>query len=244
MRSVLQHHKLGAKSIRVSVAKGIEHDTHKLMHEVIAEEAGGTVVALSGPSHAEEVARDLPASVVAACEDPNASETVQAAFMADQFRVYTSADVLGVELGGALKNVIAIAAGACDGLGVGDNAKAAVITRGLAEMARLGTAMGADPLTFAGLSGMGDLIVTCGSHHSRNRGLGERIARGETLEAIVSATPMVAEGARTAEPALTLGREHGVEMPISEQVKHVLYDGADPRAAVTSLMQREAKPER
>ncbi len=243
MRAVVRAHTIGADSVRVSVAKGIEHGTHAMMHEVIAAESDGAIVALSGPSHAEEVSRDLPASVVAASNDADACDLVQQAFMADYFRVYTSEDIVGVELGGALKNVIAIAAGVCDGLGLGDNAKAALITRGLAEMARLGTAMGANPMTFAGLSGMGDLITTCESLHSRNRGLGEQIAQGKSLEEIMAGTSMVAEGARTAQPALDLAREHGVELPIAQQVQRVLYEGADPREAVISLMRREAKSE-
>jgi len=244
MRQVLRAQDIGKSSVRVSVAKGIEHGTHAMMHEVIAAESDGPIVALSGPSHAEEVSRDLPASVVAAGDDDAACELVQQAFMADHFRVYTSSDIIGVELGGALKNVIAIAAGVCDGLGLGDNAKAALITRGLAEMARLGVAMGADPLTFSGLSGMGDLITTCESQHSRNRALGEKVARGKTLEEIMAGTAMVAEGARTAQPALDLAREHGVELPIAEQVQRVLYEQADPLEAVVSLMRREAKSER
>lgn len=244
MRSVVQTHTIGESSIRVSVAKGIEFGTHAMMHEVIAAESEGPIVALSGPSHAEEVSRDLPASVVAAGEDGAACERVQQAFMADHFRVYTSNDIIGVELGGALKNVIAIAAGVCDGLGLGDNAKAALMTRGLAEMSRLGIAMGADPLTFSGLSGMGDLITTCESLHSRNRSLGEAIAKGRTLDEIMAGSAMVAEGARTAQPALDLAIEHGVELPIAEQVQRVLYEGADSREAVGSLMRREAKSER
>ncbi len=164
--------------------------------------------------------------------------------MSPTFRVYTSPDILGVELGGALKNVIAIAAGVCDGFGLGDNAKAAIITRGLAEIARLGVAMGADPLTFAGLSGMGDLIVTCASRHSRNRAVGERIAQGLKLEAVLNNSPMVAEGVRTTRSAVALAHREGVEMPITENAYQVLFEGADPRAAVRALMQREPKPER
>jgi glycerol-3-phosphate dehydrogenase (NAD(P)+) len=163
--------------------------------------------------------------------------------MGPAFRIYTSADIVGVELGGALKNVIAVAAGACDGLGLGDNAKAALITRGLAEIARLGVTLGADPLTFAGLSGMGDLIVTCASRHSRNRNAGERIAKGVTVDDIL-AGPMVAEGIRTARSARDLALLHGVEMPITFKVYEVLYERADPREAVHDLMMREPKPER
>ena len=245
MRAVAGHFAFADKTIRVSVAKGIENETLRCMHEVISEVSGPCpVLALSGPSHAEEVSRDLPATVVVAGADATACERVQGAFLAESFRVYTSNDIVGVELGGALKNVIAIAAGACDGFGLGDNAKAALITRGLAEMARLGVAMGADPLTFAGLSGMGDLIVTCESKHSRNRNVGEKIAQGMTLDDILASSPMVAEGVRTAKSALALAKKHGVEMPITEQVYRVLYENANPRDAVSTLMMREAKPER
>ncbi len=245
MRAVAGQFTFAPETIRVSVAKGIENETLKCMHEVIAEACGpGPVLALSGPSHAEEVARDLPASVVVAGADAKACERVQNACLAESFRVYTSHDIVGVELGGALKNVIAIAAGACDGFGLGDNAKAALITRGLAEMARLGVAMGADPLTFAGLSGMGDLIVTCESTHSRNRNVGEKIARGMTLDDILASSPMVAEGVRTAKSAMALTKKHRVEMPITEQVYRVLYENANPKEAVSALMLREAKPER
>ena len=245
MRAVTAQFPLSPRTIRVSVAKGIENDTLQCMHEVIRQVSGpGPVLALSGPSHAEEVSLDLPASVVVAGTDAAACEMAQSAFVCKTFRVYTSADIVGVELGGALKNVIAIAAGACDGLGLGDNTKAALITRGLAEMARLGVAMGADPLTFAGLSGMGDLIVTCESRHSRNRLVGEKVASGMRLENVLGSSPMVAEGVRTAKSAYVLAERHGVEMPITRQVYGVLYEGADPREAVTALMLRDAKPER
>lgn len=245
MRAIARDHALSPKTIRVSVAKGIENGTLLRMSQVLEETGGGgPIVALSGPSHAEEVGRDLLASVVAAGKDQAACETVQRAFMSPVFRVYTSPDVVGVELGGSLKNVIAIAAGACDGLGLGDNAKAALITRGLAEIARVGMAIGADPLTFSGLSGMGDLIVTCASRHSRNRAVGEKIALGWDLERIQSSSPMVAEGVRTTRSARDLAARHGVEMPITRAVYSVLFDGADVREVVTSLMTREAKPER
>jgi len=245
MRAVAAAHPFSPKTIRVSVAKGIENETLLRMSQVVQEIApGAAVVALSGPSHAEEVARDLPASLVAGSSNPAACETVQQAFMSPAFRVYTSPDIIGVELGGSLKNVIAIAAGACDGLGLGDNAKAALITRGLAEIARLGVAMGADPLTFAGLSGMGDLIVTCASRHSRNRAVGEKIAQGWDLERIASASPMVAEGIRTTRSAKGLAEKHNVDMPIAAAVYAVLFESVDVRQAVTQLMTREAKPER
>ncbi|MBI1318869.1 MAG: NAD(P)H-dependent glycerol-3-phosphate dehydrogenase [Candidatus Hydrogenedens sp.] len=245
MRGVLESLPLKPGGIRLSVAKGIEVDTLQRMSEVIAACApGGPVVALSGPSHAEEVGRDLPASLVAASADTAAAEAVQEAFRGPSMRVYTSDDVVGVELGGALKNVIAIAAGACEGLGLGDNAKAALVTRGLAEISRLGVACGADPLTFAGLSGMGDLIATCWSGHSRNRAVGEAVAKGETLDQILGRTTMVAEGVRTTRSAVALAQRAGVEMPICESVYEVLFNGAPPAVALAKLMMRESKPER
>lgn len=245
MRAAARSHGFSSSTIRVSVAKGIENDTLSRMSEVLGAVQGRRpIVALSGPSHAEEVARDKPTSVVVAGQDPSTCEEVQRAFMSERFRVYTSQDIVGVELGGALKNVMAIAAGVCDGMELGDNAKAALITRGLAEMARLGVRLGAEPLTFAGLSGLGDLVVTCQSRYSRNRAVGEQIARGFTLDAILAGTPMVAEGVRTARAAQRLSEEYGVEMPIAHQVYQILFAGAHPRDAVTALMLREAKPER
>ncbi len=245
MRAVVSQLRFSPDTLRVSVAKGIENDSLLRMSEVIRSVCGPCpVMALSGPSHAEEVARDLPASVVVAGDEPAHCEKVQRAFMSDTFRVYTSGDLAGVELGGSLKNVIAIAAGVCDGFALGDNAKAALITRGLAEIARLGVAMGAESLTFAGLSGMGDLIVTCESRHSRNRSVGEKIAKGHTLNEILGATAMVAEGVRTARSAYALAQRYDVEMPITEQVHHILFDGADISSAVRTLMRRDAKPER
>ena len=244
MRFVVKAHPFSDATILVSVAKGIENDTLMRMEEVIHEVTGdGCVTALSGPSHAEEVARDMPASVCVAGTDSSACETVQHAFVGPTFRVYTTADIVGVELGGALKNVIAIAAGVCDGFQLGDNARAALITRGLAEMSRLGVAMGSDPLTFAGLSGMGDLIVTCGSKHSRNRAVGERIAQGMSAVDAEAASPMVAEGVRTAKSAYALAKRHSVDMPITDQVYKVLFENADPRAAIGELMARDAKAE-
>ena len=244
LRDALGSLVLPRKAIRVSVVKGIENGTLCRMSEVVAAVSpGAPVVALSGPSHAEEVARDLPASVVVAGTDQDACVQVQDAFRSETFRVYTSPDLIGVELGGALKNVIAIAAGACDGFDLGDNAKAALITRGLAEIARLGVALGADPLTFAGLSGMGDLIVTCGSRHSRNRAVGEQIARGKTLDEILAATTMVAEGIRTTQSAQALSQREGIAMPITNAVYQVLFEGAPAKAAIAELMLREAKPE-
>jgi glycerol-3-phosphate dehydrogenase (NAD(P)+) len=245
MRAAVTQHRVSLATVRVSVAKGIENDSLLRMSEVIEQAApGGPVVALSGPSHAEEVAHGLPATLVAAGHNPVACERVQEVFVADTLRVYTCPDIIGVELGGSLKNVVAIAAGVCDGLGLGDNAKAALITRGLAEIARLGVACGADPITFAGLSGMGDLIVTCASSHSRNRRLGEGIAQGKTLDELTGNTPMVAEGVRTAKSAWALATKLEVDMPITQAVYWVLFKGGDPREAIAQLMQRDAKPER
>ena len=245
MRAVVPRFTFDNAPIRVSVAKGIENDTLLRMSEVIAAEApAGPVVALSGPSHAEEVGSGLPASVVAASSDATACATVQSAFFGNTFRVYSSPDIAGVELGGSLKNVIAIAAGVCDGFGLGDNAKSALITRGLAEIARLGVACGADPLTFAGLSGMGDLITTCISRHSRNRAVGEAIARGKTLDEILNNTPMVAEGVRTTRSAHALAQRMKVEMPVTEAAHQVLFENLPAREAIDILMGRDAKPER
>ncbi len=245
MRATCRAFAFAEDTIRVSVAKGIENDTLMRMSEVIAEECGGCpAVALSGPSHAEEVAADLPASVVAAGREGALCQRVQEAFMTPRFRVYTSSDITGVELGGALKNVIAVAAGVCDGFGLGDSAKAALVTRGLAEMSRLGLAMGADPLTFSGLSGMGDLIVTCMSQHSRNRAVGEKLAAGQQPESVTGATHMVAEGVRTAQSAHLLAGQQGVDMPITTQVYRVLFEGLDPHDAVEELLLRDPKPER
>jgi glycerol-3-phosphate dehydrogenase (NAD(P)+) len=244
MRAVVPQFAFDGHPIRVSVAKGIENDTLLRMSEIIALLAPGSpVVALSGPSHAEEVGKGLPASLVAASADEAAANQVQDAFFSSNFRVYTSPDIIGVELGGSLKNVVAIAAGVCDGLGLGDNAKSALVTRGLAEMARLGVACGASPLTFAGLSGMGDLITTCISKHSRNRAVGEAIAQGKKLQEILDASPMVAEGVRTTRSAHALALKMGVEMPLTDVAHQVLFEDLPAREAIETLMAREAKPE-
>ncbi|MBL7647345.1 MAG: NAD(P)-dependent glycerol-3-phosphate dehydrogenase [Candidatus Hydrogenedentes bacterium] len=244
MRSVVPQFLFTHNPVRVSVAKGIENDTLLRMSEIIAALAPGSpVVALSGPSHAEEVGRGLPASLVAASADEDACKMVQEAFFCSNFRVYTSPDIIGVELGGSLKNVVAIAAGVCDGLGLGDNAKSALITRGLAEIARLGSACGANPLTFAGLSGMGDLITTCTSRHSRNRAVGEAIAQGKKLQDILDSSPMVAEGVRTTRSAHALALKMGVEMPLTDVAHQVLFEDLPAREAIETLMAREAKAE-
>jgi glycerol-3-phosphate dehydrogenase (NAD(P)+) len=228
----------------VSVTKGIELETSKTMTDILIENAPNSrIVAMSGPTLALEVAKGIPTAIVAASSDKQAAQTVQALFHSPAFRVYTSKDVQGVELGGALKNVIAIGAGVCDGLGFGDNSKAALLTRAVAEMRRLGVACGAQSETFAGLSGLGDLMVTCFSKLSRNRGFGERLGRGETAEAIVASMTAVAEGYPNARSAHELARKHGVQTPIIEQVYAMLYEGKDVRKAVRDLTARESKAE-
>lgn len=236
--------KLEAGCPIVSVAKGLDSKTHARMTEVLSEVLpSARVAALSGPSLADEVARGIPTAVVLAARDRELRRELQRLFAASRFRVYTSDDVVGVELGGALKNVIAIAVGASDGIGFGDNTRAALITRGLAEITRLGLARGASPLTFAGLSGMGDLIVTCSSRLSRNRSVGERLGRGEKVDAILGGMKQVAEGVWNCAAACDLAHAAGVEVPIAEEVRAVIHDGKDPRAAVESLLARDLKPE-
>ena len=244
--SLLEAHKVVGK-IYVNCAKGIEAEAGMRMSEVIAAEiddAGDSnIVTLSGPSHAEEVAKHLPTSVVVAGKSAEAAETVQRLFNNEYFRVYTSPHILSVELGGSVKNIIAIASGICVGLGFGDNTSGALITRGLAEIVRLGNALGGDAMTFAGLSGLGDLVTTCLSRHSRNRHVGERIGRGETLTEILSSMVMVAEGVNTTKSVHDLSRRLGVEMPITEQVYRVLFEGKDPLVALRELMTRDLKSE-
>jgi len=234
-----------AGALCVSVAKGIEVGSLLRMSELVRDRLGPVRLAvLSGPSHAEEVARRVPTAVVAAAHDAADAQAAQGAFMNAAFRVYTADDVTGVELGGALKNVLALAAGMCDGLGLGDNSKAALMTRGLAEMARLGKALGGRPETFFGLSGVGDLIVTCASRHSRNRRVGEALGRGQTLADITrDLGGMVAEGVPTAASAHALARRAGADTPLIDAVHAVLYEGREPRAAARDLMTRAAKPE-
>lgn len=228
----------------VSVTKGIEHDTGLTMSGILAQNAPqAKCAALSGPSFAIEVARDIPTAIVAASRDPDTAAQVQQLFNCPAFRVYTSTDLLGVELGGALKNVIAIAAGVSDGLGFGDNSKAALVTRAIVEIRRLGTACGAQPETFTGLSGLGDLMVTCFSRHSRNRGFGERIGRGEKPEAIASTMLAVAEGYPTARSAYQLSRKHAVITPVMDETYAMLYERKDAREALRALMSRDLKPE-
>ena len=228
----------------VSGTKGLELRTLRRPSEVALEVLGSRRVAvLSGPSHAEEVARGLPASVVAASRWRRLAGQVQELLSGPTFRVYTSRDVVGVELGAAVKQIIALAAGICDGLGLGDNAKAALMTRGMAEIARLGVALGAQRKTFGGLSGIGDLITTCISRHSRNRAVGEAVGRGRPLGEVVGEMVMVAEGVDATRGVRTLARRAGVEMPITEQVYQVLFRGKDPLQAVSDLMLRRPKRE-
>ncbi len=232
-------------TVLVSVSKGVEKESSCTLTECIAQEvgAGHPVVALSGPSHAEEVGRHVPTAVVAASEDRAAAELVQDLFMNERFRVYTTDDVVGVELGAALKNVIALSAGVCDGLGYGDNTKAALMTRGLTEIARLGEAMGGRKETFAGLAGLGDLIVTCTSMHSRNRRCGIAIGKGTPPKQAVEEMGMVVEGYYAAANAKALCDKLGVEMPITQAAYAVLYEGKAPQKVIAELMTREKKPE-
>lgn len=230
--------------IIVNVSKGIEEDTLMNMTDVIEDEIhNARVGVLSGPSHAEEVGRKIPTTVVAGAHDKETAEAIQDAFMGPVFRVYTSPDMVGIELGAALKNVIALAAGIIDGLGYGDNTKAALITRGIVEITRLGMAMGGRAETFAGLSGIGDLIVTCTSSHSRNHNAGYLIGQGKSYQEAMDEVKMVVEGVYSAKAALKLAEKYGVEVPITEQVNHVLFDGVAAKDAVLSLLMRNRTSE-
>ena len=234
----------GARSRYVCAAKGLELRTLKRMTQVLSESlVESDVVLLVGPSHAEEVSRGVPTSIVAAAESHERAHRVQVLCSSSRLRVYTNGDVPGCEYGAALKNVIAVAAGICDGLGYGDNTKGALLTRGLDEITRLGVALGGKRETFYGLTGMGDLITTGISRHSRNRHVGERLGRGESIEQVLGGMHMVAEGVNTAQAAFTLGRREGVETPIIEQVRAILIEGRDPRVALEALMSRELKSE-
>ena len=230
--------------IIVNVAKGIEENTLMTLSEIIEEEIPqANVAVLSGPSHAEEVGRKMPTTCVAGARTKETAEYIQGLFMSPVFRVYTSPDILGIELGGALKNVIALAAGTADGLGCGDNTKAALITRGIAEIKRLGVAMGAHAETLTGLSGIGDLIVTCASVHSRNRKAGYLIGKGYTMQEAMDEVKMVVEGVYSAKAALALSRKYHVQMPIVEEVNQVLFEGKSPKDALGELMMRVRKEE-
>ena len=229
--------------VLVSVTKGLESGTHLRMSQIVAQETGKEVVALTGPSHAEEVAIDVPTGLLAACENQALAEFVQDAFMADALRVYTSPDPVGAELGAALKNVIALCAGITDGLGCGDNTKAMLMTRGLTETARLGVSLGAHKDTFAGLAGVGDLIVTCTSMHSRNRRAGILIGQGKDTQTAMKEVGAVVEGYYAAKSAYELGKAQGIDMPITEAAYQVLYEGADVVKTFTGLMRRDRKAE-
>jgi glycerol-3-phosphate dehydrogenase (NAD(P)+) len=229
----------------LSLAKGLENETFLRPSQIIEEVLGRRKVAvLSGPSHAEEVSRGLPTTVVAASVDRELADGVQQCFGGESFRVYTNQDVVGVELGGALKNVIGIAAGIGDGLGFGDNSKAALLTRGLVEISRFGVALGAEHQTFFGLAGLGDLITTCISRHGRNRKVGELLARGQPLDAILKGMRMVAEGVYTARSVYEKANRMGIDMPITSAVHRVLYEGKAPAQAVRDLMLREPRSEK
>ncbi|MGO8700577.1 MAG: NAD(P)H-dependent glycerol-3-phosphate dehydrogenase [Limisphaerales bacterium] len=232
------------QGVAVSVTKGIEYESGLTMSGILAATMPKAAAAvLSGPSLALEVARETPSAVVAAHRDPEISRQVQTLFHRPAFRVYRSQDVLGVELGGAIKNVVALAAGGCDGLGLGDNAKAGLITRGLAEMRRLGLACGANAETFSGLSGLGDLVATCHSRLSRNRAFGERAGRGEKIADILSSTHTVAEGYPTARAAYQLARKLGIDTPIVDEVHAMLYEGKEARRVLQDLISRDTKQE-
>ncbi|NMO96958.1 NAD(P)H-dependent glycerol-3-phosphate dehydrogenase [Paenibacillus lemnae] len=233
-------------SIVIHATKGFETESLKRMSTVISEEISrneSSIVVLSGPSHAEEVIRQCPTTVVVASGDQKAAETAQDLFMNAYFRVYTNRDMIGVELAGALKNIIALGAGMSDGLGFGDNAKAALLTRGLAEISRIGVEMGANPLTFAGLAGVGDLVVTATSKHSRNWRAGFMLGEGKPLDEVLSSMGMVVEGIRTTKAAYAFSEKFGVQMPIANQLYHVLFEQRDPRNAVEALMGRNPKTE-
>lgn len=228
----------------VNVAKGIEETTLKTLSEQIEEELPmADVAVLSGPSHAEEVGRGLPTTCVVGARTKETAEYLQKMFMSESFRVYTSPDILGIEIGGALKNVIALAAGIADGLGYGDNTKAALITRGIAEIGRLGIRMGGKMESFTGLTGIGDLIVTCASVHSRNRRAGYLIGQGKTMQEAMDEVKMVVEGVYSAKAAMRLAEKYEVSIPIIKQVNQVLFEGKDPAKAVNELMMRDGKIE-
>jgi glycerol-3-phosphate dehydrogenase (NAD(P)+) len=249
VRTVVQSARaaIAPDAVVVSASKGIETRTletmAELLDEALPEPVNSRLAFLSGPTFALEVAREVPTAVTVASQSPKLARRIQALFQTDYLRVYTSPDVPGVELGGALKNVIALAAGMATGLGLGYNTLAALITRGLAEITRLGVALGANPMTFAGLAGMGDLILTCTGTLSRNRSVGEQLGRGRALKDVLSEMKMVAEGVETTRATCELAERRGVEMPIANEVRAVLFEGRPPAEAVRNLMTREPKPE-
>jgi len=233
------------EAVLLSCTKGIEHGSGMRMSEILDQVfPRNTIAVLSGPNLAVEVARDLPTATVLGCRVHECAEELQRHLGSERFRIYSSDETIGIELGGALKNVFAISAGASDGFGLGDNSKAALVTRSLAELLRLGTAMGGNPRTFYGLSGAGDLIATCFSQHSRNRRVGEQLGRGKTLDEIASATHMVAEGIPTAKSARECARKLNIETPIIDQVYSILYEGKRPDQALQELLGRDQKAER
>lgn len=233
--------------IFISLTKGVETDSLMRMSEVIKDELGEKIIprlaVLSGPNHAEEVSREMPSATVVAAVNASTRETLQKAFMAPYFRVYTNPDIVGVEIGGAAKNIVAMAAGMSDGLGFGDNSKASLMTRGLTEITRLGVKMGSNPLTFSGLAGVGDLVVTCFSKLSRNRFVGEEIAKGSTVDEVTHRMNMVAEGIHTTKAVYSLSKEQNISMPITELVYKVLYEGKSAGDCVQELMMRAATDE-
>ncbi|MFJ8662725.1 NAD(P)H-dependent glycerol-3-phosphate dehydrogenase [Streptomyces sp. NPDC093795] len=238
---------LAPDTVLVSLMKGVELGTAKRMSEVITEVAdvpAERVAVLTGPNLAKEIAARQPAAAVVACVDETVAQRLQTACLTPYFRPYTNTDVVGCELGGAVKNVIGLAVGIANGMGLGDNSKATLITRGLAETTRLGLAMGADPLTFSGLAGLGDLVATCSSPLSRNNTFGTNLGRGMTLQETIAATKQTAEGVKSCESVLDLGRRHGVDMPITETVVSIVHEGKPPIVALKELMSRSAKPER
>ena len=249
LRNVIKkiHYQKIQDAILVSVSKGIEKKSlmtmSQMLKDVFPHINENQIGVISGPSHAEEVSQMVPTAVVAASVDIETSKAIQAAFMTSYFRVYASTDILGVELGGAFKNIIAIGAGIIDGAGFGDNTKAAIMTRGVAEISRLGLAMGARPETFAGLSGMGDLIVTCMSRHSRNRYVGEQIGKGKKLKEVLKSMEQVAEGVETTRSAKQLAAKIEIETPITNEVYKILFEDKDPVKATTDLMTRDMKTE-
>jgi len=237
-------HYISKEQIVICIAKGIEEDTQKILSKVIEEELPlNPVVILSGPSHAEEVALDIPTAVVAASRYKKNAVKVQDLFMTSTFRVYTNTDLIGVEIGGAVKNIIAIASGICDGIGYGDNARAALMTRGMHEIVKIGTKLGGKKETFSGLTGMGDLIVTCTSMHSRNRRSGILIGQGITVDEAINKIGMVVEGIRACRAFYQLKEKLGVSMPITDVLYKVLFEGKDPKEAVYELMSRDKKDE-
>ncbi|GGY80627.1 NAD(P)H-dependent glycerol-3-phosphate dehydrogenase [Streptomyces nitrosporeus] len=238
---------LGPRTVLVSLMKGVELGTTKRMSEVIGDVTGvgrERIAVVTGPNLAKEIAERRPAAAVVACADEDVATRLQAACHTSYFRPYTNTDVIGCELGGAVKNVIGLAVGIADGMGLGDNTKGSLITRGLAETTRLGLAMGADPLTFAGLAGLGDLVATCSSPLSRNHTFGTNLGRGMTLEQTVAATRQTAEGVKSCRSVLDLAGRHGVDMPITETVVGIVHEGKPPMVALKELMSRSAKPER